>query len=92
MNTNILKILFLISKARINSKGEAPIRCRITFNGIRKIFSTGLFINPDYWENTLQIASQPNEDNNYINTQLSLIKQVQIPVILTTQFQFKVST
>ncbi|HSD08183.1 site-specific integrase [Flavobacterium sp.] len=75
MNPNILKVLFLINKTRINSKGEAPIRCRITFNGIRKIFSTGLFINPDNWENTLQIANPPNDPNSYINTQLSLIKQ-----------------
>lgn len=75
MNSNILKILFLINKTRINVKGEAPIRCRITFNGIRKIFSTGLFINPENWENSLQIANPPDNSNSYINTQLSLIKQ-----------------
>jgi integrase/recombinase XerD len=75
MNSNILKILFLINKTRINAKGEAPIRCRITFNGVRKIFSTGLFINPDNWENTLQAANPPNDSNSYTNTQLSLIKQ-----------------
>lgn len=75
MNTNILNILFLIIKTRINTKGEAPIRCRVTYSGTRKIFSTGLFINPDNWESTLQIANPPNDANSYINTQLSLIKQ-----------------
>jgi len=74
MNSNILKILFLIAKTRINIKGEAPIRCRITFNGVRKIFSTGLFINPDNWESAIQVAIPENDNNSYINTQLSLIK------------------
>lgn len=75
MNSNIFKILFLINRARINAKGEAPIRCRITFNGARKVFSTGLYLNPDAWENKSQIANPPNKANNYTNTQLSLIKQ-----------------
>ncbi|MEO8240414.1 MAG: phage integrase SAM-like domain and Arm DNA-binding domain-containing protein [Flavobacterium sp.] len=75
MNSKIFKILFLIDKTRINTKGEAPIRCRLTFSKVRKIFSTGLFISPDNWENTMQIANPPNDSNSYINTQLSLIKQ-----------------
>jgi integrase len=75
MNSKIFKILFLINKARINAKGEAPIRCRITFNGTRKIFSTGLFINPDTWDNKSQIANQKITAHNYINTKISLIKQ-----------------
>lgn len=75
MNSNILKILFLLNKTRINTRAKAPIRCRITFNGIRKVFSTGLFINPDNWNSTLQKAFPPDVDNTQINTQLSLIKQ-----------------
>lgn len=75
MNSKIFKILFLINKARINTKGEAPIRCRITFNGTRKVFSTGLFINPDTWDNKSQKANLQITTQNYINTQLSLIKQ-----------------
>lgn len=65
----------MINKARINTKGEAPIRCRITFNRTRKVFSTGLFINPDAWDNKSQKANQQITTHNYINTQLSLIKQ-----------------
>ncbi|MDY3318723.1 hypothetical protein PG637_04800 [Riemerella anatipestifer] len=47
MNTDILKILFVISASRINKQGLAPLNCRITYNSERKPFATGLFINPD---------------------------------------------
>lgn len=73
MNTKNLKVLFLIDKVRTNKKGQAPIRCRITFLGARKKFSTGLFVNPKNWHNKLQIAKPPNDENKHINTQLSLI-------------------
>ncbi|QQM28038.1 site-specific integrase [Elizabethkingia sp. M8] len=75
MNTNILKILFLISATRINKKGLVPIICRITYNGKRKPFATGLFINPNNWNSKQQKVKPLNEDNNFINSQLSLIKQ-----------------
>lgn len=75
METNKLTILFLLQKARINIKGKCPLRCRITYSKKRKEFSTGLFINPDFWKSKQQKAHPPNEDNNYINSQLSLISQ-----------------
>ena len=74
MNINKLIILFFLQKNRMNKKGNCPIRCRITYCKKRKEFSTGLFINPDYWDSKKQIASIPN-DKNYLNNQLSLIKQ-----------------
>jgi len=74
MNTNILKILFLISATRINKQGLVPIICRLTFQSDRKAFSTGLSINPNYWNNKQQKAKPPNEENTFINSQLSLIK------------------
>lgn len=75
MITNTLKILFLLQKVRTNKKGNAPLRCRITYLGARKIFSTGLFINPNNWNNTLQKAIPIDTEHQQINTQLSLIKQ-----------------
>lgn len=75
MITNILKILFLLQKVRTNKKGNAPVRCRITYLGVRKNFSTGLFINPDNWNNSLQKAIPSDIEHQQINTQLSLIKQ-----------------
>ncbi|SMC81285.1 site-specific integrase [Moheibacter sediminis] len=74
MNAIDLKILFLINRTKLNRQGKAPIRCRITLSGVRKIFSTGLFVNPNHWKNGQQKAHPPNDENNYINTQLSLIK------------------
>ena len=34
-------ILFFIYKSKPNSKGEVPIICRITLDGVRKQFATG---------------------------------------------------
>ncbi|WP_452221441.1 site-specific integrase [Lacinutrix salivirga] len=72
---NRVKTLFVISKSRINKKGLVPIICRLTLKGKRKPFSTGLFIEPDYWNSKQQQAIPNNKENNFINTQLGLIKQ-----------------
>ncbi len=74
MNISKLIILFYLQKNRMNKKGHCPIRCRITYFKKRKEFSIGLFINPDYWNGKKQTASIP-DDKNYLNNQLSLIKQ-----------------
>jgi len=74
MKTNKLSVLFLLDKIKTNKQGKCPIKCRITYNGKRKPFSTGLFINPNLWHSSHQIAKPPSEENNHINTQLSLIK------------------
>lgn len=75
MTAQSINILFVISATRKNKKGLVPLVCRITYLGKRKPFATGLFINPENWFNSLQLAKPPNKDNNQINTQLSLIKQ-----------------
>lgn len=75
MTTQSIKILFVISATRKNKKGLVPLVCRITYLGKRKPFATGLFINPNNWDSNLQLSKPPNEVNNQINTQLSLIKQ-----------------
>ena len=67
-------ITFLLYKSKTNSKGQCPIRCRITFNKKRKEFSTGLFINPEQWNSKQQLVEPPEPDREYINTQLSLIR------------------
>ena len=89
MNIINIKILFLLNKVKLTSQGKAPIRCRITFLGTRKIFSTGLFINPKYWDSSNQIAKPPNSENNHINTQLSLIKSKINQAFLFLQVQQK---
>ena len=69
-----LSILFLLRRNRINTQGLCPIECRITLDKDRKPFSTGLFINPNYWDNKTQKAKPPNDENNFINAELSLTK------------------
>jgi len=75
MNNYKLSILFLLQKVRINKQGRCPIRCRLTYLKTRKIFSTGLFINPDYWDSGKQKASPPSTENTLLNNKLSLIYQ-----------------
>tara|TARA_R110002049_G_scaffold306078_1_gene503943 strand:+ start:2735 stop:3937 length:1203 start_codon:yes stop_codon:yes gene_type:complete len=75
MNNNKLNALFYINKAKLNKQNKSPIKCRLTFLGKRKTFSTGLFISPQYWNSKQQKTKPPNRDNNYINTQLSLVSQ-----------------
>lgn len=74
MNNNKISILFLLQKARINKQGKCPLRCRITYLEQRYEFSTGQSVNPTNWHSKLQLAKPPNEENNFVNTQLSLIK------------------
>ena len=65
MENNKLTILFLLQKNRINQQRKCPIRCRITYSGKRKIFSTGLFIKPDYWDSKKQKAILPSKENDW---------------------------
>jgi len=59
----------------MNKKGLCPLRCRITYKQKRKIFSTGIFIKPVFWDNAKQKAKPPNLENNILNNKLSLIHQ-----------------
>ena len=69
-----LNLLFIVSKTRIRKDGKVPLFCRLTYFDKRKQFATGLFINPKNWNNSLQESEPPSNDNNYINSQLNLIK------------------
>lgn len=87
MSTQSFKILFVISGARINKKGLVPLICRITYNGNRKPFSTGLFINPEYWFSEKQQTKPSNEENDHTNIQISLIKNKLNQAFLFLQVQ-----
>ena len=75
MNNYKISILFFLQRNRINKQGKCPIRCRITFNKTRKEFSTGIFVNPDYWDSGKQKALPPSKENSILNNKLSLIYQ-----------------
>ena len=73
MNNSKLNILFYLNK-RTKAKSKSVVFCRITFNKLRKQFSTGLFINPKNWNSKKQLVEPPEPDAELINTQLSLIR------------------
>jgi len=75
MNDFKLSILFVLQKVKTNKKGLCPLRCRLTYVKRRKEFSTGMFINPDIWNNAVQKAKPPSTENTILNNKLSLIHQ-----------------
>lgn len=74
METNKLLITFVIAKSRMNKSGYCPLRCRITYKGEKYEFSTGEFVKPDCWNSKHQTAKPLVQENQKINTALSLIK------------------
>ena len=82
-----IHILFLLRRNKLNNKGFCPIECRITIDKQRKPFSTGLFIKPKNWDVESQTAKPPNQENDFINTQLSLIKHKVNQAFLFLQVQ-----
>lgn len=74
MNTSKITITFVIVKNRINKAGKCSLKCRITYQKSRHEFSTGLFVFPDDWINNLQEVATSNKESDYINTEISLIK------------------
>lgn len=90
MKYNKLSVLFLIDKTKINKQNKCPIKCRITYLKKRRVFSTGLFTVLDCWNSKKQKAMPPNKENDYINTQMSLIKQNINQAFLLLQVNSKV--
>lgn len=78
-----LNILYAINKSKVNSKGLCGITCRLTYLGKRKQFSTGLSINPSFWNSKQRFVMPDEPDTELINTQLSLIR-----INLTQAFLF----
>ncbi|MEN8125695.1 MAG: Arm DNA-binding domain-containing protein [Bacteroidota bacterium] len=74
MATLKLFIRFNLISKRLNQKGLAAIQCRITYNKQRKDFSTGLFVIPEHWNSKKQKLLETSEQHEYVNLQLSLIK------------------
>lgn len=75
MKIHKLNILFLVAKNRIRRDGKAPLFCRLTYLEKRKQFATGFFIIPNEWNKKNQCLEPTKEENIFMNTQISLIKQ-----------------
>ena len=82
-----LNIRYTLSKSRIRQDMKAPLKCRLTFNKVRKEFATGLFIIPSYWNSKNQKILETFENENYINPQLSLVRQKLHQAFLFLQVQ-----
>ncbi len=74
MKINKLNILFISANNKIRNDGKVPLLCRLTYLEQRKQITTGLFINPKHWNSKHQKAEPPNDETEFINSQLSLIK------------------
>ena len=75
-----MNVLFFLSKKRINRKGLAPIYCRITINGCRSEFSTGISIKPNEWKNDTVINEHPQ--SSVYNAKLNIVKTKLISIHL----------
>lgn len=73
MNNHKIRVLFVIAHNRIKKNNKAPIYCRITYNKCRKQFATGIFIEPEYWDNIRQKIFPSNKENTNLNKTISLI-------------------
>jgi len=82
-----ISVLFLLNTSRINQKGLCSFHCRITLNNARKQFSTGLFINPSYWDNKLQKVNTHEPNHKYINAQIERIQVKIYNIALVFQLQ-----
>jgi integrase len=72
---NHFSILYFIYKSKVNSKGLIPIFCRITYNGFRKQFATGIKISESNWNNKTQRCKGNSDNIRGINDNLSRIEQ-----------------
>jgi integrase/recombinase XerD len=82
-----ISVLFVINSSRTNKKGLSPLYCRVTLNGKRKQFSTGLFVNQHYWENKHQKVTNKEANHKYINAQIERIQVKLCNIILVCQIQ-----
>jgi len=68
-----LKITFYLYTYRTNSRGEAPVFCKIVFRTNRKQFSTGVFTNPDKWDRESQRVKGSDDLAHLVNRKLQEI-------------------
>lgn len=87
MHQEKVSILFLIKANSINQKDLCPLLCRITINKKKKQFSTGLFVNPHYWESKHQKVNTQDFNHKYINAQIERIQVKLYNIILVFQLQ-----
>lgn len=86
LNTQI-SVRFVLYKSKINKIGGIPIYCRITINGERSQFSTGLTAQPRFWNAKKQKFKAYNNENVHHNSELDRIKNKLDNIILNFKIQ-----
>ena len=76
MQNDSFKVLFYLRKAKTNSRGVAPLTCRITLDKKRKEFSTGYYVAENDWDASTQLIISKSTELKSINTQLNQISQL----------------
>src|SRR5690554_7478585 len=74
MNYNQVKILFVLSKSKMNMRGMCPLICRLTYNNKRKEFSTGFLVSEEEWNAKLQIVPSKTAFAKNVNTHLNKMR------------------
>mgnify|MGYP002795089021 CR=1 FL=1 len=69
-----LTINFLLKKARKKTNGEIPIYVRFTMNGKRVELSTGIYVNPENWDDVGQQVKGRTERTKIINNHLDSVQ------------------
>src|ERR1700744_2481020 len=69
-----MNVLFFFYKSKKNTKGTAPIFCRITLETKRKQFSTGIYIKEQSWNTQAQHAKGTSDEAQQINASLDTIR------------------
>ncbi|MDQ8011397.1 MAG: site-specific integrase [Flavobacterium nitrogenifigens] len=74
MTTKNLSILFVQAKNRVNKRNQSPLYCRITLDGRRKQFSTGINIEIEFWNSRKQIVNKSHKSAVLFNSLLQNIE------------------
>ena len=74
MTTQNFKVLFVQTKNRLNKQNQSPIYCRITYQGNRSQFSTGIFVQVEHWDSKNQTVVKKSQNASQYNYQLEEIK------------------
>ena len=72
MTNQHLSILFVTKPNKINKKGMCPLNVRITYLKKRKEASSGIMVNPKFWDSKQQKVTLKSNAGEQINQQLEL--------------------
>ena len=64
-------------KDKLNDKGKALIQIEAYLDGVRRYFSTGIFLSPDEWDNATKTVTRKRKDYVTVNNDIDkLIEQL----------------